>query len=159
MDRTRRAAAGVGVLFLLALGLTVLMLLTDTNLRTDFGSMSSGYFSHWYVVLATGVADAIGATLLLVVGSRRTIQVGAVGAGLIALLFVADVLTYSQVGFSSAQSFASYLFGWTASSGNIRFLYDVLLGVYVVTAATGVGVLRTRRRAPTVPASMADGTG
>ncbi|MGI0139978.1 MAG: hypothetical protein ACREBT_02340 [Thermoplasmata archaeon] len=152
MERTNATAAIYSSLFFLAFGLSVLMLLTDTNLRTDFGSMSSGYYAHWYVILAIAVADAIGGVLLVVVGSRTAIKGGVVGAGLIALIFAGDILTYSQVGFSSAPDFASYLFGWTYSGGDIRYLYDVLLAVYIVAFISGIVALaKTRPPDPSHP--------
>ncbi|MGI0054722.1 MAG: hypothetical protein ACREB9_02870 [Thermoplasmata archaeon] len=145
MERTNAIAAIYSSLFFLAFGLSVLMLLTDTNLRTDFGSMSSGYYAHWYVILVIAIVDVIGGVLLVVVGSRIAIKAGVVGAGLIALIFVGDILTYGQVGFSSASAFASYLLGWTYSGGNIRYLYDVLLAVYIVAFISGtVALAKTR---------------
>lgn len=145
MARTRTTAAVYGALFLVAFALSVVMLLTDTNLRTDFGSLPNGYFSHWYVILATTVADALGAALLIGVGSRATIQGGVVGSGLLILVYLGAILTYSQVGFNSAGDFANYLFGITYSGGYIRYLYDAVLAVYVVTFIAGFAALRATR--------------
>ena len=140
-----------GVFFLVAFGLTVVMLWTDTNLRTDFGTVSSGYYAHWYVVLVTGLADLLGAGLLLALRSRRALQAGVAGSGLLALIFVGDILTYSQVGFSSASQFADYLFGVTYYGGDIRYLYDALLAFYVATFLVGIVLVRTSRE-PSKPA-------
>jgi len=131
--------------FFLAFALSVVMLITDTNLRTDFGAMSSGYYSHWYVVLGTAVADLGGAIVLLLVRSRLAFKLGVVGSGLLTVLFFAVILTYSQVGFASATDFANYLFGITYSGGDIRYLYDVLLAVYFATFLGGIAVLGLTR--------------
>ena len=133
-----------GGFFLVAFALTIVMLLTDNNLRTDFDTVS-GYYLHWWVVLVTGVADIVGAALLVALGSRRAVKGGIVGASLLALLFLGDILTYQEVGFASASDFAQYLFGVTWYGGDIRYLYDVLLAVYIVTALFGLVVLWTTR--------------
>jgi hypothetical protein len=130
-----------GLAFALAFVLSVVMLITDKNLQTDFGSLSSGYYFHWYVILATAVADLAGAALLFALRSRSAVKAGVVGSGLLIALFVGVIVTYSQVGFSSATDFADYLFGITYSGGDVRYLYDVLLGVYVATFFWGVGLL------------------
>lgn len=144
MERLRRATLAYGALFALAFALSVVMLTTDTNLRTDFGTVPA-YFSHWYVVLVTAVADLAGAVGLVVRPSRRAIQGGVVGAGLLALLFLADVFTYQQVGFSSPSAFAQYLFGVTYSGGDVRYLYDGIVAVYLGTFVVGLGLLRSTR--------------
>jgi hypothetical protein len=133
--------------FLVAFLVSVVMLMTDTNLRTNFGSMSSGYYAHWYAVLVMAIVDLVGAALLIVVRSRTIVKLGVVGSGLISLALVADVFTYSQVGFSSASSFANYLFGVTYYGGDIRYLYDLLLAVYIVTFLTGIVLLLVSRSA------------
>ncbi len=133
--------------FLLAFALSLVMLATDNNLRTDFGTVTSGYYLHWYVVLVAGLADLAGAILLATLATRRAILGGVVGSGLLALVFVGDIFTYSQVGFSSATSFADYLFGINYYGGNIRYLYDVLLAVYIGTFLAGV-ILYWKTREP-----------
>jgi len=124
--------------FVLAFALAVVMLITDTNLQTDFGSMSSGYYVHWYVILGTAVADLIGVVLLLLLRSRTAVKLCTLGSGLLVAVFLAAIFTYSQVGFASASDFANYLFGVTYSGGDIRYLYDVLLAVYIATFLWGV---------------------
>ncbi len=144
-DAKQRFPAIYSLLFLLGAGLSFVMLATDTNLRTDFGTMSSGYFLHWYGVLAIAVADLVGAGLLLLVRTRTAVKIGVVGSGLIVVAWLGVTLTYSQVGFASASSFARYLFGITYYGGDIRYLYDALLAVYLLTfLAGGVDLLVTR---------------
>ncbi len=151
-----------GFLFAAAAIVSAVMLVTDTNLRTDFGTVTSGYYLHWYVILITAVADAIGAVGLWVVGSRRAVQVGTVASGLLILILLGDIFTYSAVGFATAGDFANYLFGITYYGGNIRYLYDLLLGVYIVTFGSGLGLLAARRsrppKAPTPPVAPSSGT-
>jgi len=131
--------------FLVAAGLTVLMLITDKNLQTDFGSVSSGYFEQWYLILATAVADVVGAVLLLVLRSRRAVLAGVIGSASLGLLLLAGIFTYQQVGFASAGQMANYLFGITYYGGDIRYLYDVLLATYIATFVGGVvGLIATR---------------
>lgn len=149
MTRNRGMAVAYSGFFFLAFALSSVMLLTDTNLRTDFGTMSSGYYLHWYVVLVTAIADFVGAALLVAVGSRKAIQGGMVGAGLLALIFVGDIFTYGSVGFASPSDFANYLFGVTYYGGDIRYLYDVLLAVYLAAFVFGaVAFWRTRKESP-----------
>ncbi len=159
-DAKQRFPVIYSLFFLLGAGLSFVMLATDMNLRTDFGTMSSGYFLHWYGVLAIAVADLVGAALLLLVRSRTAVKLGVVGSGLLVVAWLAVILTYSQVGFSSASSFAKYLFGITYYGGDIRYLYDVLLAVYVLTFLVGgVDLLVTRHarsatdEAPPTPSS------
>ena len=149
-SRSRTMYALYGIPFLLAFVLSIVMVTTDKNLQTDFGTLSSGYYFHWYVVLATAVIEVLGAVLLFVVRSRLALKAGIVGSGLLAIIFLGDVFTYTQVGFSSASDFANYLFGVTYSGGDIRYLYDVLVAVYIATFLWGIVTLMRTREAPTV---------
>lgn len=151
MARRQKLAQIYSGLFFLAAALSILMLLSDTNLRTDFGTVTSGYYLHWYVILITAMADTAGAALLFVVGSRTAIKGGVVGSGLLALIFLGDIFTYSQVGFGSASAFANYLFGITYYGGDLRYLYDLLLAVYLVAFVFGLVALgKTRESGPAV---------
>jgi hypothetical protein len=153
-----------GLLLLLDFVLSLVMLVTDKNLQTDFG-VQSPYYLHWYGVLAMGVLDLVLGLSLLVSASgstmqrmsssvRRTGVMGALAWSVIAILAMLGIVTtYAQVGFSSMSQFAQYLFGVTAYPGALSYipwLYDLLLVLYVVTAAAGA--LASRRIAPT-PAS------
>jgi len=133
--------------FVLAFVISVVMLITDTNLQTNFGTVSM-YYAHWYVVLGTAVADLVGAALLLTLRSRTAVKLGVIGSGLLVVLFLAVIATYSQVGFTSAGDFANYLFGVTYYGGDIRYLYDVLLATYIATFLWGVAGLAISRNAP-----------
>lgn len=152
-----RAPRLYGLLFLLAAALSVTMLVTDTNLRTDFGSVSSGYAPHWYVVFATAIVELGGALGLLLRPSRLAVKAGVAGSGLLALLFLGDIATYAMVGFPSASAFARYLFGIDYFGGNIRYLYDLLLAVYLATLGAGAALLyrtRTVAASAAVPAAV-----
>jgi hypothetical protein len=135
------------LLFFLAAGLSIVMLETDKNLQTNFGAVSSGYFIHWYAVLAMAAADLAGAAILLVLRSRTAVKLGVIGSALLALALLGAIFTYSQVGFASAMQFAQYLFGVTYFGGDIRYLYDVLLGVDLGTAVVGGVALALTREA------------
>ena len=135
--------------FFVAAGLSFLMLITDKNLQTDFGTVSSGYFDQWYLILATAIADVVGAILLLVLRSRRAVLAGVIGSGGLFLLLLAGIFTYAQVGFASATDMANYLFGITYYGGDIRYLFDILLATYVATFLGGVfGLVATRADHP-----------
>jgi hypothetical protein len=146
-----RLATLYSIGFVVAAGLSILMLVTDTNLQTKFGTVSSGYYSQWYVVLATAVADLGGAAVLLTLRSRTSVKLGVLGSGALVALFLGVIFTYASAGFGSATQFADYLFGITYFGGDIRYLYDALLATYIVTFASGVvGLAATRAaRAPT----------
>lgn len=148
MSRDFRAGAYLALPFLLAFALSVVMLLTDSNLRTNFGTITSGYYSHWYVVLVTAIVDLIVVGTLVAFRSRTAFKGGVVVSGLMVVLLLADILAYSQVGFSSATDFANYLFGITYYGGNVRYLYDALLGVYIATLVGGLVTLVATRRTP-----------
>jgi hypothetical protein len=157
-SRARRPLFPVlySLLFLVAAGLSMVMLVTDKNLQTDFGTISSGYFVHWYVVLVTAIADVVGAAILLVLRSRTSVKLGVAGSGLMIVVFLGVILTYSEVGFTSATAFAQYLFGVTYFGGDVRYLYDLLLGTYIFTFLTGaVGLALTRSStAPREPSDV-----
>jgi len=131
--------------FLVAAGLSILMLATDKNLQTNFDTMASGYYIHWYAVLVMAVADLVGAALLLVLRSRTAVKLGVIGSTLLTLALLGAILAYQQVGFASAMDFANYLFGVTYYGGDIRYLYDVLLATDIATVVGGVvGLALTR---------------
>jgi hypothetical protein len=148
------------ILLLLDFIIVLVMLATDKNLQSNFGAQPDRmpYFAHWYALLVEGVFDLLVAIGLFVTAARlsrtggssvgRGVVMGAVLYTFLALLAdLAIVFAYQQVGFPSASQFAQYLFGVTASSGDIRYLYDALLAVYVLTLAVGALALR-RVRAP-----------
>jgi hypothetical protein len=144
-----------GVLFLVDLVLSIVMLATDKNLQTDFGSVSP-YYSHWYGVLAMALVDlVVGAVLVAaafpVLGTRLSPPVQRAGTA-VALLWaiiaigamVGVVTAYSQVGFSTESQFEQYLFNPTPFHGALSYLpwlYDALLAAYVVTAIVGIVAL------------------
>lgn len=152
MARIQVVTLTYSAFFFLAFALSCVMLFTDSNLRTDFGTMPSGYYAHWYVVLVTAAFDLVGAVLLVLVRSRAALAGGVIGSALLALLFVGDIFTYSSVGFASPADFANYLFGVTYYGGDVRYLYDVLLAVYLAALVFGAIAL-WRTREPTPPLS------
>jgi hypothetical protein len=175
-DTTASAAAGTmnnrrvalfGVVLLVELVLVVVMLVTDKNLQTDFGTQSP-YYYHWYGVLAMGVVDLLLALGLLGTSSmrasksmspaaQRRLVMSALAWTVIAIVaMVGIVATYSQVGFSTPGQFAQYLFGVTPYAGAqsyLPWLYDLMLALYVV--ATAVGALAMRQ----VPSAATSSSG
>ena len=139
--------------FFLAAGLSIVMLFTDKNLQTDFGTVTHGYFVHWYAILGMALVDLAGGALLLVLRSRLAVKLGVIASALFAIVLVGAVFTYQAVGFPSALAFAQYLFGYTYFGGDIRYLYDLLLATYLGTCGLGVlGLALTRPdRSPNEP--------
>lgn len=127
----------VGILLLIDFIITMVILVTDHNLQTDFGT-TKPYFIHWYGLLITGIIDLVGAAVIFAKPTPQNSTIAAVGSLLLAIFLVADVATYSLVGFSSASSFATYLFGFSKYPGSLPYipgLYDVLFALYVITSA------------------------
>jgi len=135
----------VGILLLIDFLITMLILLTDHNLQTDFG-ITKPYFIHWYGLLITGIIDLVGAAIIFAKPTPQNTTIAAVGSLLLAIFLVADVATYSLVGFSSASSFATYLFGFSKYPGSLPYipgLYDLLFVFYVITSGAAF-VLRRK---------------
>ncbi len=140
-----------GLLILVDFLLIVVMLATDKNLQTDFGS-SKPYFAHWYGLLAEGILtllvafSVIGNALAPSMWAQRPRRVKAIVLGglvwvILALLAnLAIVFTWSQVGFPNMNQFVMYLFDTAspAATGYIPWLYDALIAALVVTALVGV---------------------
>ena len=142
---SNRAIYIVGILLLVDFLITLAILFTDHNLQTDFGSVKP-YFIHWYGLLVTGIIDVIGAAVILARPSRQTATVAAVGTMLLAVFLIADIATYHMVGFSSASSFATYLFGFSKYPSSLSYipgLYDVLFVFYLITSGVAFA-LRNR---------------
>jgi hypothetical protein len=155
-----------GLLLLLDAVVAIVMLATDKNLQTNFGAQSP-YFVHWYGVLAMALVDLLLAVALLACASvpmlkrippsgRRGVVIGALAWTVIGILAsVGIVSSYMEVGFSSMNQFAQYLFGVTPYPGALSYipgLYDLLLVLYVVTAIVGALALR---RTPSAPSASA----
>jgi len=126
-----------GVVLLLALFLiTLVILFTDKNLQTDFGSVKP-YYVHWYGLLATSLVDLIGAILLFAKPTRSLLRLAGGWCVLMTLFLILDVFTYKQVGFSTIGEFARYLFVpvfYDSSLFYIPGLYDLLLVLYIISA-------------------------
>jgi hypothetical protein len=159
--------AGLGLLLFVDFLISVVMLATDKNLQTDFGSVAP-YYLHWYGVLAMAIVDLLAALTLLsfaavpmLRGRAPSFQRVAVVGGLVwsvlaMLAMVGIVETYQQVGFPSANAFATYLFGVTPypdALSYIPWLYDLLLVAYLLTAVVGVWAVWRGRSAPASSAS------
>ena len=96
-ERVRPEPVFFSGVFVLAFALSVVMRVTDTNLQTDFGTRSSGYYVHWYVILGTAVADLIGVALLLLLRSRTAVKLCTLGSVLLVVVFLRSDL-YLQPG-------------------------------------------------------------
>ena len=67
------------------------------------------------------------------------------GAKAGAVFLIADIATYSMVGFTSASSFATYLFGFSKFKGSLPYipgLYDVLFAFYIITSGVAFALHR-----------------
>lgn len=131
-------------LYALSFIVIVVILFTDRNLQTDFGSVQP-YFYHWFGLLATGIIDLIGVFILVLKPGRRVVLTSLSVSIIMVVFLLADTLAYSSVGFSTLQSFATYLFGVTRYQGNMNYipgLYDILLALYVVNFLIALFYLR-----------------
>ncbi|MHB1709203.1 MAG: hypothetical protein ACYCT2_07000 [Thermoplasmataceae archaeon] len=140
-----RLPAYFSLLFLVQFVITLVILFTDQNLQTDFGTVPK-YFIHWYGLLATGLVDIIAFIVLFVARKRSLVGVG-VGWGVFMAIFqIADIATYSTLNVGlSAGSFAQYLFGVTKFSGALPYIpgmYDLLFVLYIVVIGVGLYVYR-----------------
>ncbi|MEM0158512.1 MAG: hypothetical protein QXV22_05240 [Thermoplasmataceae archaeon] len=134
-----RKLLSLGVLFVLDFLVSLIILLTDRNLRTDFGTITHGYFLHWYGMLAISIISIIGGIISFSNGSKKVATAGAIGSLLILLFLFADVLTAPTLGLTYSY-FASYLFGFPpffSASGYIPGLYDILVVLYLLTTIMG----------------------
>ncbi len=144
------SARVLGALMVIGFLITLVILITDDNLKNDFGLYTgSGYFIHWYGLLVTGIIDIIAAIILFLRPSRFCLALGfAWSIVMIAFLF-GDTLLYSQVGFSTMSQFEDYLFGLSKLAGSESYypgLYDVLIGLYVVSLIySGIALIMHRK--------------
>lgn len=132
------------IVYVLCLISTILILYTDRNLQTDFGS-TKPYFIHWYGMVTIAVVEVIAIIILLIRGSRSTLRASAIGSSILAIFLIADIFTYRMAGFNSPQQFATYLFGITRydnSTSYVPGLYDVLFVLLIITAIASVFSLR-----------------
>ncbi len=139
-----KAIYAVGILLLADFAITMVILFTDKNLQTDFGIVKP-YFIHWYGLLITGIVDIIGAGIIFARPTGRNSTIAAVGTALLAVFLVADIATYSLVGFTSASSFATYLFGFSKFKGSLPYipgLYDILFAFYIITSGVAFSLHR-----------------
>lgn len=135
--------------------LVAVMLATDKNLQTDFGSQPA-YYVHWWGLLALGVLDLLAGALLVTAefppvdgwlsGARRKyLHVGAVlWTTLTVVAMLGIVETYSQVGFQSMSQFEQYLFGVSAYPGALSYipwLYDLVVTASALTALIGIAAV------------------
>ncbi len=166
-----RLATGFAGLLLLDVILMLVMLGTDKNLQTDFGATAQ-YYLHWYGVLLLGVVTLVLAALILATGGRsgskgnttslgRTSLVAGAAWSFVAIIAMVGILaTYKQVGFASASLFAQYLFGVSAYPGTLSYipwLYDLLLGMFLVSAIVGVAAVVQDRRGARPPVDAPQG--
>jgi hypothetical protein len=132
-------------IFYVCFALTVVILVTDQNLQTNFGAVKP-YFIHWYGLLITGLVDLIGGVLFLV---RRNppLFVANIWFVFMPIFMVADTLTYAEVFFNSPAQFAVYLFGFKKFPGTLAYipgLFDVLFALYILGFLACVLVRRKR---------------
>ncbi len=140
----------LGVLLLINFAVTMIILSTDKNLQNDFGIYTgSGYFYHWYGLLATGILDIIGAIILFVKPERVFLIIGGLWSIFMVAFTIGDIFLYKSVGFSTANQFATYLFGlskYPYSEPYYPGLYDVLVAIYIIAFVYAlVAILKTKK--------------
>lgn len=137
----RRYSAYFSVLFFIQFLITLIILTSDQNLQTDFGTVPK-YFLHWYGMLVSGIVDIIAFVILIFTAKRLFIGLGVIWGAFMAVFQVADILTASSlnVGLTESQ-FATYLFGFSKYPGALPYipgLYDVLFAIYIVIVIAGI---------------------
>ncbi|MHB8361156.1 MAG: hypothetical protein ACYDDC_05060 [Thermoplasmataceae archaeon] len=139
----------LGMLLLIDFIVTLTILITDNNLKNDFGIYKgSGYFYHWYGLMITGILDLIGAIILFIKPQKIFLMLGAIWSIIMIAFTVGDIFQYKSVGFSNASQFASYLFGLSKFPGAEPYypgLFDILVGIYVIALIYSIiAVIKTR---------------
>lgn len=112
--------------------LTSLILATDVNLQTNFGSVKP-FFIHWYGLLVTGIIDLVGGVLFLR-AARPPYLIATIWFVFMPVFMVADTLTYAEVYFKTPAQFAVYLFGITKYPGTLYYIpgaFDALFALYL----------------------------
>jgi hypothetical protein len=152
-----------GALLIVDFLLVAVMLATDKNLQTDFGSQPA-YYVHWWGLLALGVLDLLLGALLVAAefppvqgwlpGARRKyLHLGAVLWTILSVVAMLGIVeTYSQVGFQSMSQFEQYLFGVSAYPGALSYipwLYDLLVAASALTALVGIVAVLSVQTTPT----------
>ena len=141
ISKVRRYSAYFSVLFFIQFFITLIILTSDQNLQTDFGTVGK-YFIHWYGLLVSGIVDAVAFGILIFTGRKLFIGLGVIWGTFMAIFQVADILTASSlnVGLTESQ-FATYLFGLSKYPGALPYipgLYDLLFAIYILIIIVGI---------------------
>lgn len=136
-----------GLLLVVAFITAIVILFTDHNLQTDFGTVPK-YFYHWYGMLVIAIVSLIGGIIIVMKHDSLFGKIGIAGSAIIAIFLVADIATYStlNLGFTASQ-FATYLFGFSHYAGAESYipgLYDILFIEFILAAIVGVIALRKK---------------
>ncbi len=145
VSSTKRYYLYFSIFFLVQFAVTMIILFTDHNLQTDFGTVPK-YFLHWYGLLITGIADLLAFALLLFVNKRQFVLIGVIWSAFMAIFQVADIATYSSLNVGlTATKFATYLFGFGRYPGALPYipgLYDLLFAIYLIALGFGIYLYR-----------------
>ncbi len=124
----------IASIYLLAFIAGVVILFTDNNLKTDFGSVRP-YFIHWYIFAALDIVTLVVAIYLFLTRSiRGSSKLGIIWSSIMMVIMAGDTLTYSSVGFSSPVQFGEYLFGLTTYPESLPYipgLYTLLFLLFL----------------------------
>jgi len=132
------------ILLMLASVASLLILITDRNLQTDFGA-TKPYYYHWYGLLLLTFITLLGGSFTLI-KNERTSRIIPVLGSLIPLIFIlVDVFfLYGTVGFHNPDQFATYLFGLSKYPDTLSYLpglfdiYTVTLVIALITSSLGL---------------------
>lgn len=135
--------------FLVQFLITLVILLTDMNLRNDFGIYTgSGYFIHWWGLLVTAVVDVIGVGLLILKPTRTVFKIGSGWSIFMVAFLFGDILLYKEVGFSTPTQFADYLFGFSKYPSTESYypgLYTILAAIYIIIVIFSLLLIFSKR--------------
>lgn len=116
--------------------ISLVILFTDKNLQTDFGSVTR-YYYHWYGMLILALITLIAAIITIGSGENKARISAFLGSFLPILGIIYDLFfQYKQAGFSSYQQFGTYLFGVSKYPGTLSYipgLFDFYTAVLLIS--------------------------
>ncbi|MGC9294909.1 MAG: hypothetical protein ACP5E8_06500 [Thermoplasmata archaeon] len=133
-------------LFIISFIVDLVILATDNNLKTDFGSVHP-YFIHWYIFMFLDLITLVTSIYIGFFSSNLNyVKIGLIWSSIMVLIMVGDLLTYSSVGFSAPVQFAYYLFGFSKYPQSLSYipgLYSLLFIVYIFTIIVSIFFIRS----------------
>lgn len=144
MEKNRTKNRALVILFFMAFVLESLVLFTDQNLRTDFGTVHP-FFIHWYIFFLLDIVTVLVVIVLLTSRGKLASRIGLAWPIIMVLVMLGDIVTYSSVGFSTPSQFADYLFGFSKYPQTLNYipgLYSMIFIIYVISIMVSLYSIR-----------------